>query len=585
MIGARQSSGIFAPLGRMVSRASAAHLRCLLVPGPELASAAGLDLEAAGLMIADSPRSANVLLIIGDLPEAMQDFATIAYAQMPRPRAVAILGGTRPAALPEPDASGKLSAAGLGEVTAQLRLAFSTHALGKQVEAFDAPIFQTRTEYSCPMHPEVVSNEPGSCPKCGMFLEPREVPAGTAAKPGTIAAAATTSTITSEVHSMPNHDHSAHAHAPETSTYTCPMHPEVTSPEPGSCPKCGMHLVKAGAEAPKHDHSAHAHQAKSPSSELIGLEPGFMSMIEMTEGTPRSTDHLQMEWITTPFGPFFPGLPGGLTLELTLDGDSVVKAKAGSVAGAPDLLMHGPLAAQDYVKRLSAQMPLAPISYALLACRAIEAAAKVEITDNTAIGREAALERERISSHLSWLAQLGRQLGLPLILREATRLHLATLKADKAAIASLAPAIRRFAAKLGKNRFLMRRLSGIAPIPACHDWSGPAGEKTTADGRLTARLDEISASLETVLAAPAILPPRLELPEKASGHGHARLNTPRGEASLHVQLNAGKLEKAELTLPSARHLALVPEITEQRELADALIAVASLDLSPWEIAP
>ncbi|MDO9011396.1 MAG: heavy metal translocating P-type ATPase [Gallionella sp.] len=27
--------------------------------------------------------------------------------------------------------------------------------------------------YTCPMHPEVVRNEPGSCPKCGMALEPR----------------------------------------------------------------------------------------------------------------------------------------------------------------------------------------------------------------------------------------------------------------------------------------------------------------------------------------------------------------------------------------------------------------------------
>jgi len=26
--------------------------------------------------------------------------------------------------------------------------------------------------------------------------------------------------------------------------YTCPMHPEVQSNEPGKCPKCGMDLVK-----------------------------------------------------------------------------------------------------------------------------------------------------------------------------------------------------------------------------------------------------------------------------------------------------------------------------------------------------
>ncbi|MFH2135133.1 MAG: heavy metal translocating P-type ATPase [Pseudomonadota bacterium] len=29
------------------------------------------------------------------------------------------------------------------------------------------------TTYTCPMHPEVVSDQPGSCPKCGMALEPR----------------------------------------------------------------------------------------------------------------------------------------------------------------------------------------------------------------------------------------------------------------------------------------------------------------------------------------------------------------------------------------------------------------------------
>ncbi len=32
-----------------------------------------------------------------------------------------------------------------------------------------------RTSYTCPMHPEVRSGSPGSCPKCGMALEPVEV--------------------------------------------------------------------------------------------------------------------------------------------------------------------------------------------------------------------------------------------------------------------------------------------------------------------------------------------------------------------------------------------------------------------------
>jgi Cu+-exporting ATPase len=32
-----------------------------------------------------------------------------------------------------------------------------------------------RVEYTCPMHPEIVRDGPGSCPICGMALEPREV--------------------------------------------------------------------------------------------------------------------------------------------------------------------------------------------------------------------------------------------------------------------------------------------------------------------------------------------------------------------------------------------------------------------------
>src|SRR5215208_5464062 len=29
--------------------------------------------------------------------------------------------------------------------------------------------------WTCPMHPEIVRSEPGSCPICGMALEPRSV--------------------------------------------------------------------------------------------------------------------------------------------------------------------------------------------------------------------------------------------------------------------------------------------------------------------------------------------------------------------------------------------------------------------------
>lgn len=53
------------------------------------------------------------------------------------------------------------------------------------------------------------------------------------------------------VASAADHQHADHAASPTPppadgpaaeATYVCPMHPEVTSAEPGSCPKCHMTL-------------------------------------------------------------------------------------------------------------------------------------------------------------------------------------------------------------------------------------------------------------------------------------------------------------------------------------------------------
>ncbi len=61
--------------------------------------------------------------------------------------------------------------------------------------------------FTCPMHPEVRQAGPGSCPKCGMALEPVEP-----------------------------------AVASPKTEWTCPMHPEIVRDAPGSCPICGMAL-------------------------------------------------------------------------------------------------------------------------------------------------------------------------------------------------------------------------------------------------------------------------------------------------------------------------------------------------------
>ena len=34
---------------------------------------------------------------------------------------------------------------------------------------------EAKTQYTCPMHPEIIRDEPGDCPKCGMHLEPMTV--------------------------------------------------------------------------------------------------------------------------------------------------------------------------------------------------------------------------------------------------------------------------------------------------------------------------------------------------------------------------------------------------------------------------
>lgn len=69
--------------------------------------------------------------------------------------------------------------------------------------------------YTCPMHPSVVSENPGDCPICGMSLVKKE------------------------------RDEHNHQTTPESQVgvYTCPMHPSVVSDKPGDCPICGMSLV------------------------------------------------------------------------------------------------------------------------------------------------------------------------------------------------------------------------------------------------------------------------------------------------------------------------------------------------------
>ena len=70
------------------------------------------------------------------------------------------------------------------------------------------PMVTSGQHYFCPMCPEVESDQPGDCPKCGMRLER-------------------------------NH---ADRRPKDRTIYTCPMHPEIERDHPGDCPICGMRL-------------------------------------------------------------------------------------------------------------------------------------------------------------------------------------------------------------------------------------------------------------------------------------------------------------------------------------------------------
>ena len=78
---------------------------------------------------------------------------------------------------------------------------------------------------------------------------------------------------------MNNHNHNSMQEKGGT-IYTCPMHPEIQEHRPGSCPKCGMRLVRAAATT---DHGVHAgHTMGEPSK--MGFWEKFKMSMSMTMG-------------------------------------------------------------------------------------------------------------------------------------------------------------------------------------------------------------------------------------------------------------------------------------------------------------
>ena len=98
---------------------------------------------------------------------------------------------------------------------------------------------QISVYYTCPMHPEIKSNQPGKCPKCGMKLIKKQLKQTTPItdqKKQPAAAVPVPKMDTKDKVDMPGQK--------DQVTYTCPMHAEIHATKPGNCPKCGMKLIK-----------------------------------------------------------------------------------------------------------------------------------------------------------------------------------------------------------------------------------------------------------------------------------------------------------------------------------------------------
>ena len=656
---------------RWLAKAASRELAIFPVPGADLLRIYQSEPLHGEARLADSPKEANVLLVIGDVSTELAERAATVYAQMPRPRVLVIAGPEHLDPLPHPD------------VHVPLEKDFLETALSAARECLSS---YSWTEDAEPYRPEKLAKEiEAAAQQQGHMHHHHHGHGGHGHDHGD----------GGHGHSHEGHDHSGHDHSGH------------------------------GGHGHDHGHGGHDHG------------PGFMSMIAMTKDLPRSPDGLPMEWSDVQFGPFHPGLPGGLSLSMKLDGDTVVKAEAGQGLlghNLPASVLNNPASLPEY---LAAAHPMAPVTYRLLAQKALVNFSGKTPDSTLTLSEAVMLEKERITSHLNWMAVFATALGSDWMRDQAIK-HYHRFQNGAGDASRLSEFIGRIKkmpylklklSAAGKHRVEMEghnlgheheghdnsghghnhgdhagdehhhaghsheehkghehhehgghdhsqhsghdhsdhEHSGHAGHEGhgheghshhhgshsgheghdehhhhehgghagheshddhCHgsgggkdqdsgqlpeDMTGPAARAAgiekdhrleepvyqqagwtpvTAAGnnawsRLMVRLDEMEQSLQFIARAGndsgGASSQKIDIPSTGMGNGIAHIESPRGTVTLKFHIHEGKLAHMQLNTPSEALAGIIQHVTEQYELADALTAVASLDISPWEI--
>jgi FtsP/CotA-like multicopper oxidase with cupredoxin domain len=154
------------------------------------------------------------------------------------------------------------------------------------------------SSYVCPMHAEVTSSEPSTCPKCGMRLVPAQTEAPAPVSYVCPMHAEVTSTEPSTCPKCGMKLVASEAEIVAPSTYACPMHPEVTDSEPSTCPKCGMRLVLSDAlpASASDEHAGHAHDQHEHGAHDHGDHGDGLEWEDLMPEINRASDAHNMLW-------------------------------------------------------------------------------------------------------------------------------------------------------------------------------------------------------------------------------------------------------------------------------------------------